>query len=178
MVKFTKKITVDASTDKVWEIFAHGFNDAYKWMASVPHSFAQSNGEAFNGAQSDGRVCELTYKKSGLKASEQFLAYNEAKQTATVRIDFVDTPRVFPVKFNTLDFSLRPLADGKSEMTWKFRSDIKWYGYLIWPIIRLGFGSFVWQIMEELKFYVENGTPHPRKITAIEKQQRKLAAAG
>ena len=33
-------------------IFAHGFNDAYKWMASVNHSFAKNNGESFEGSQS------------------------------------------------------------------------------------------------------------------------------
>lgn len=47
MVKFTKTIKVKASTDQVWKIFAHGFNDAHKWMASVSHSYAQTNGESF-----------------------------------------------------------------------------------------------------------------------------------
>ena len=102
MVRFNKTMQVIASADKVWEVFAHGFNDAYKWMASVPKSYAQKNGELFEGAQSDGRVCELTTKENGIKASEQFLAYNEENKTATVRIDFVDTPRFFPVKFKSI----------------------------------------------------------------------------
>jgi hypothetical protein len=176
MIMFTKTATVNASADKVWEVFAHGFNDAYKWMASVPHSYAQSNGELFDGAHSDGRVCELTTKPDGIKASEQFLAYNEENKTATVKIDFVDTPSFFPVKFNTLDFSLEETADGQSKMTWKFRSTIKPLAFLMWPILRKGFGTFVEQIMEELKFYVENGTPHPRKIKALEKQKSKPKA--
>ena len=170
MVQFTKTATVNASADKVWEVFAHGFNDAHKWMASVPHSYAQANGESFDGAESDGRVCELGQGPTGMKASEQFLAYNEENKTATVKIDFVDAPSFFPVKFNTLDFSLKEITDGKSEMTWKFRSDIKAFGFLMWPLLRLGFGVFIGQIMEELTFYVENGTPHPRKVKAMKKQ--------
>ena len=75
MIKFTKTITVNASTVKVWEVFAHGFNDAHKWMASVPHSYAQTNGESFDGAHSQGRVCELNPNQKGIKASEKFLAY-------------------------------------------------------------------------------------------------------
>jgi hypothetical protein len=169
MIKFTKKTIVNADADKVWGIFAHGFNDAYKWMASVNHSFAKSNGESFEGSQSEGRLCELSSDGKGLKASEQFLAYNEENKTATVKIDFLDTPSLFPVKFNTLYFSLKDIDGGKSEMNWKFQSDIKSFGYLLWPLLRIGFGKFVGDIMGELKFYVENGTPHPRKIKAMKK---------
>jgi hypothetical protein len=169
MVKFTKKVIVNASADKVWEVFAHGFNDAHIWMASVNHSFAQNNGESFKGCQSDGRVCELSADGKGIKASEKFLAYSEENKTATVRIDFLNAPSFFPVKFNTLDFSVVNIDGGKSEMTWGFRSDIKVFGYLLWPLLRIGFGVFIGQIVDELKYYVENGTPHPRKIKAMKK---------
>jgi hypothetical protein len=169
MVNLTKSAIVNADADKVWAIFAHGFNDAHKWMASVNHSFAKTNGESFEGCQSDGRVCELSSNKKGIKASEQFLAYSEENKTATVKIDFIDAPIFFPVKFNTLDFSLKQIGEGKSEMTWKFRSDIKAFGFLLWPLLRIGFGIFIGQIMEELKFYVENGSPHPRKLKAMGK---------
>jgi hypothetical protein len=173
MVKFTKTTTVNASADKVWEVFAHGFNDAYKWMASVPHSYAQSNGEAFEGAQTEGRVCELSPDGTGIKASEKFLAYDELNKTATVQIDFVNTPFLFPIKFNLLDSSLKETSDGQCEMTWEFRSKIKPLGYVLWPLLRVGFGKFVGNIMGELQFYVENGTPHPRKIKAMKKQSKK-----
>ena len=169
MVKFTKTIKVKASTDQVWKIFAHGFNDAHKWMASVSHSYAQTNGESFEGAHSDGRVCELSPDQTGIKASEKFLEYDENNKTATVQIDFANTPFYFPVKFNTLDFSIHEIGDGHSEMTWEFRSNIKPLGLLLWPLLRIGFGVFVGQIMGELKFYVENGTSHPRKLKAMEK---------
>ncbi len=169
MVKFTKTKKVKASADKVWGIFAHEFNDAYKWMASVPQSYAQTNGESFEGAHSDGRVCELSPDQKGIRVSEKFLAYDEKNKTAIVQIDFVNTPFFFPVKFNTLDFALRETGDDQSEMTWKFRSNIKPLGLLLWPLLRIGFGKFVGNIMEELQFYVENDSPHPRKLKAMKK---------
>ena len=176
MVKFTKKMTVSASRDKIWEIFAHDFNNAYSWMASVPKSYHQSNGELFDGAKTDGRVCELTTKPGGMKASEQFLAYDEAKQTATVKIDFVDTPSMFPVRYNMLEFSMNAVSEEQTEMIWKFRSKIKPLAYIIYPLVRKQFSTFVFEIMEELKHYVENGTPHPRKVKSIEKQKLKSNA--
>ena len=168
MIKFSKTVTVNASAEKVWEVFAHGFNDAHKWMASVPHSYAQTNGESFDGAHSQGRVCELNPNQKGIKASEKFLVYNEENKTATVQIDFVNTPFFFPVKFNTVEFSLLKMGEDQSKMTWKFRSNIKPLGFILWPLLRLGFGKFIQDIMEELQFYVANGTARPRKIKAME----------
>jgi hypothetical protein len=174
-MRFTKRSNVNASAQEVWKAFAHDFDNAYKWMASVPRSYAKANGDEFDGAQSAGRVCELNPDSRGVKASEKFLAYDEVAKTCTVRIDFVDTPALFPVYHNTVEFSVVDAAEGQSKMTWAFRSAIKPWAFLIWPFIRIGFGVFVGQIMEELKHYVENGTPHPRKIKAMNKA--KLAAS-
>lgn len=168
-MKFTKKRTVTASADKVWRVFADEFDDAYKWMASIPHSYGQPNGEQFDGAESAGRVCELNGDSKGLKASEKFLAYDQAAKTCTVRVDFLNTPVVFPVQYNTVNFSVVELGADESEVTWEFHSEIKTWAYLIWPLVRIGFGVFIGQIMDELKFYVENDAPHPRKIQAMSK---------
>jgi hypothetical protein len=53
MVNFTKKMTVSAGKNKIWGVFAHDFNNAYTWMASVPKSYHQSNGDTFAGAKTD-----------------------------------------------------------------------------------------------------------------------------
>ncbi len=168
-MQFTIRAHINASADKVWAVFAHDFDNAHKWMASVPHSSAKTNGKMFDGAQSAGRVCHLDGKPNSMQASEQFLAYDEANKTATVRVDFVNTPLVFPVDHNAVDVSIVDADGGGSELTWVFRSKIKPWAFLLWPIIRLGFGFFVKQIIEELKFYVENDAPHPRKVKALGK---------
>jgi len=174
-MRFTKKATLNASEEKVWNVFAHDFDNAHVWMASVPNSYAKANGEEFDGAQSAGRVCELNGPK-GIKASEQFLAYDEAAKTCTIQIDFVDTPFMFPVVRNTVDVSVVDAGNGQCEMTWGFRSQIKPLAYLMWPLLRLGFGVFIGQIVEELKFYVENDSPHPRKLKANKKAELSASA--
>jgi carbon monoxide dehydrogenase subunit G len=168
-MKFTKQADVNASADKVWKVFAHDFDNAHVWMASVPHSYAKTNGEEFEGAQSAGRVCELDSKPGSMQASERFLAYDEAKKTCTVRIDFVNPPFLFPIIHNTLEFSVVETGKGRSHMKWDFESRIKPLAYVIWPLIRIGFGVFVGQIAQELKHYLENDAPHPRKVKALAK---------
>lgn len=172
-MKFTKTTKIDASAEDVWAVFAHGFDDAHEWMASIPRSYGKENGDWFDGATSAGRVCELQPDPSGLKATERFLAYDEAAKTCTVRVDFADTPKVFPVHYNTLDFSVTDDTDGGSTTTWAFSSNVKPWAYVMWPVIRKGAAVAVSQIGDELKHYVESGTPHPRKVKALEKAGRR-----
>ncbi|MFT6804157.1 MAG: hypothetical protein ACJA2H_001170 [Nitriliruptoraceae bacterium] len=168
-MKFKKTTRIDASAAEIWAIFAHGFDNAQEWMAGVPRSYGKENGILFEGATSSGRVCELSHNPSGLKASERFLAYDEAAKTCTVRVDFVDPPKGFPVHYNTVSFSVTTDASEQSIITWAFSSKVKPRAYLIWPVIRMAASVGVGQIGEELKRYVETGTPHPRKVKALEK---------
>lgn len=168
-MQFVKKQTVNASADRVWQVFAHDFDDAYKWMASVPESHAVANGPQFEGAQSCGRVCSIDGAPGDVKASERFLAYDEQAKTATVRIDFLNANALFPVHHNTLEFSVVDKGHGTCVMTWVFHSKIRLWAYLIWPLLRIGFGIFVGQIIEELTCFVETGEPHSRKLAALKK---------
>jgi hypothetical protein len=47
---------------------------------------------------------------------------------------------------------------------------------VIWPVIRKGASVAVGQFGEELKYFVETGEPHPRKVKALEKA--KLGKSG
>ena len=164
-------LTIDAAGDKIWDVFAHDFDNADKWMAGVPKSVGKDNGKQFEGASSAGRVCDLNRKPEGPKATESFLAYNEEKKSCTVLIEFLNTPMGFPLVQNVADFSLSEQGENKSEVTFTVTSTLRPIGFILFPVIKLGFRTFVKQIMQELKFYVENGTPHPRKVKAINKMK-------
>jgi hypothetical protein len=167
----TKTITIDAAGDKVWDVFAHDFDNAYKWMASIPKSFGKDNGKKYEGSSSAGRVCELDSNPNGMKAKESFLAYDEEKKTCSVLIEFLNTPFGFPLVQNVAEFSLSEQEGNQSVITFSVTSTLKPFAFIIYPIIKIGFGFVVKQIIEELKFYVENGAPHPRKVKAINKMK-------
>jgi hypothetical protein len=170
-MKTTKIITIDATGDKVWAVFAHDFDNAYQWMASIPKSVGKNNGKKYEGSTSAGRVCELDGNPNGIKAMESFLAYDDEKRTCTVLIQFLNTPFGFPLVQNVAEFSVSKQGENQSVVTFSVTSTLKPLAFIIYPIIKLGFGFFVKQIVEELKFYVENGTPHPRKVKAIDKMK-------
>jgi len=161
------KTAIHASADHVWDIFAHDFENAYLWMSSVKHSYGKENGPAFPGARSQGRVCELSNDPNGMHASESFLAYDEENRTATVRIEIRGGPAVAPIKVNIMDVMVAAEGKDKASVDMTIRSQLKPAAYLFYPIVKLGILVFIRQIQEELKHFAERGTPHPRKVKAL-----------
>jgi hypothetical protein len=170
-MKTTRKISINATSAQVWQIFATDFENAHKWMAGVPHSFGKELGERYEGANSAGRVCQLDSKENGLQAYETILNVDEKLKSMLVRITFKNAPLVIPIIANNADFNVTDTTDATSQVVFTVTSELKPWAYLLFPLIKLGFGIFVSQIIEELKFYVENGTPHPRKLKALSKQK-------
>lgn len=168
-MKLTKTTKIDATADDVWTLFAHRFEEADQWMASVSRSYGHDSGETFEGSTSAGRIIEMQPDGKGMKASERFVAYNEAAKTCSVRVDLIDAPRVFPIDHNSLDFRVVDDPDGGSTATWVFGAAIKRWGYVMWPMLRMGMFKAWNQLCEEFQHYVETGAPHPRKVAAIEK---------
>ncbi len=168
-MKLTKTIKITATADEVWEVFAHQFNHADRWMASVPRSYANEGGKLFDGAQSTGRICEMKPDGTGVKASERFISYDELAKTCTVKVEFLNARGSFPLDYNSLDFSVVEDPDGDSTVKWVFGAKIKPWAYLMWPMLRMGMFKAWKELSEEFKHYVETGKPHARKVTAIEK---------
>ena len=69
---------------------------------------------------------------------------------------------------NWLRFSVVADPVGRSTATFEFGAKIKPWGYALWPVLRKGMTGAWNQMCEEFKHYVETGTPHPRKVAAIE----------
>ena len=147
---------------KIWQVFAHGFDDAHLWMSAVPNSYAESVGKKFDGAQTEGRVCELTPNPNGLRAYEDFLDYDEENMSAYVRVRFRNAPAFLPFVENRLFIQIED--KDAATVNYRFECKLKPLGLLFYPLTRLAMGFFSSQIIEELVYYSEHGRPHPRKL--------------
>ncbi|MFT5306594.1 MAG: hypothetical protein ACI89M_002120 [Chitinophagales bacterium] len=168
-MKTSRKITINKVSDKVWKVLAHDFDDAHKWLATIPNSYAADLGKQYDGATSCGRVCELDGKPNGMKAKESFVTYDEANKSFTILVEFINTPFGFPIVKNVVEFSVDNKGGDASIVNFTVTYTLKPLAFLILPILKISFRSFLGQVLEELKYYVENGTPHPRKIKALDK---------
>ena len=71
-------------------------------------------------------------------------------------------------------WSLVPFEPSKTKVIIEFKLETNGFkGLLLSSIIKLKLGKSAMEIAEELKFYVENGNPHPRKIESQLKQNLK-----
>ncbi|MFT5723247.1 MAG: hypothetical protein ACI9JN_000356 [Bacteroidia bacterium] len=46
-----------------------------------------------------------------------------------------------------------------------FKAEMKGLGYILAPIVKMKLSKVGDELLEELKYYVENGKPHPRKTS-------------
>jgi len=167
-MKIIKKTTIGEPADKVWKVFAHDFDSAGEWMSSVPNTYGKNLGKKFEGAKSSGRVCELD---GGISVSEPILAYDEVNKTLTLETFFSNAPPLVPILGNVVNFSVKDSGKNQSVVTWIIKPKLKPFAYLLYPLVKFGLGLFIGQIIGELKYFVENGKPHPRKLKAISKLQ-------
>lgn len=161
-MRITKKITIEQPIDNVWKIVAEDFDKASIWMAAIPNSYAHEAGQPIEGAPMAGRICELTPKKNGPIAEETITAYDEIQHSMHVLI--VPKNTNLPILKNNLHIKLNVLAPNKTEIIWDADLSLKTMGKLLYPALKLGIGKSFTELLEELKYYAEQGKPHPRKL--------------
>lgn len=168
-MKIRRSVIIESAPDQVWEVFAHDFESAGDWMASVPKTVGAEIGRRFEGAHSAGRVCDLTAGANPVQVSEQFLAYDEANKTCTIEVVPTRAPFLMPFRKNVVEVAVVEEGPGRTRMSWVLTSHLSLHTYLFYFLFMLAMWVFVGQIQEELKHFVETGTPHPRKVKAMKK---------
>ena len=172
-MQLKKELPVAVPADKVWQVFAHDFDNGHEWMSSVYKSYANTEGGSpLPGAKTYGRIVEMDPAGTGMKASETFVKYDESSKTCTVKVEMIGVPSVFPVDHMTLDFSVTKDGDKSSATTWNFEAALKPWGYILYPLLKFGMSKSWSEMAEELKYFVETGESHPRKIAAMKKAKK------
>lgn len=167
-----KTIKINKSADEVWNVLGKDFANAHVWMSFVPNSHAKDYETKEEEAPVCGRVCELSDKPNGLYLDEHITNYSNAKREMTVIVTPQNAPKILPMTKNVLDLKVNAIDTNTAEVVWETSPQIKSWAYLIYPLFKLGMSKAFKDLLEELKYYVETGNPHPRKI-----KKMKMAAA-
>lgn len=164
-MKMTLKNTINAPIPDVWDKLAIHFDRAADWMSLIPKSVEKVDGLAVDGAPMVGRVCDLTTKPNGPYVDETIIAYDATQSAFTVKV--VPVGGRLPIIQNLITFSLKDLGNNRTEMTWDSDIELKTAGKLLSPLLKRGLSKNLSEQMDELKYYVENNQPHPRKLAAL-----------
>lgn len=160
-------ISINAPISKAWQVLGPEFPDAYKWASSVQHSEAKDD-QSLNGSSTTERGCNI----SGMGAiREKLLAYSDKEYLLSYEVA-EGAPSM--VKYLSNTWKLVDLGNGKTRL--EMQMEMKTgglMGAMMKGMMRKKMTKMSAQIVEEFKYYVEQGQPHPRKVAAAEKLQKK-----
>lgn len=168
-MKSVNKIIIDKSADEVWKVLADDFDKNSEWMAIVPKSKKMTEGKKADGASMAGRACDVNLGKKSIQTHERIHLYD--KKNYILKFDVLpqNVSTMLPVNKNNITTALKEIEKSKTELIWEAEPDLKPLGKLLSPLIKFGLQKSFGEIIEEFKYFVETGKPHPRKIKALGK---------
>lgn len=160
-MEFTRKTTIDAPADKVWDILGNGYSNIGDWTSQVLESHGPEKVRA-----GDARVCQTPGFGDTL---ETLVAYDDAEREFAFSLKGERQPFFMRQIVNT--WSVESNGSGQSDAQVHVRVKLlpgfeQLIGGKMLPRLqKRGDG-----ILEELKYFAENDEVHPRK-------KRQLTAA-
>jgi hypothetical protein len=151
-----KELSIDKNVEEVWEIMGNKFTQVHLWSTNFKDS--KPGGSAkFQGIDYSERIT-ITERGETIQALDAFdatthsLAYHISKGAPGI------------AKHASAAWSLKSEGANKTTVVLAFDMETKGFlGFLMTPLIKKGMEKAAVEIAEDLKHYVENGTPSPRK---------------
>jgi hypothetical protein len=157
-----KEIIVNKSIESAWEVLGNNFEEVYKWASPVNHS--EGSGNSFNGASCSERGCNV----AGMgKIKEKLVKFSNEEHLVSYTV-----PEGMPamVKYALNTWQLTSLGQDKSKL--QLQVDITlggFMGIMMQPMMKMMMGRMGTDLVEDFKYYVENGQPSAKKIKAMKK---------
>ncbi|MEM6647690.1 MAG: SRPBCC family protein [Bacteroidota bacterium] len=171
-MKVNQSIHINAPADAVWAVLAHQFYHADRWLSSIYHS-ERRDAVATVGdfpLDSGGRACDTSL---GL-FRETVRHYDERKRSFGYEAEGDKMP--FFVRSLQNNWTVTPHGNGSTvDMRLEARL-LPVFAQLMGPVMKRQFAKVTTEAVEELKYYVERGEPHPRKVASDRERRAKAVA--
>lgn len=170
-VKMSKKVNVNVSADKLWEIVGPGFAEAGKWSTAVDHSAGHGDAK-FDGASCDTRSCDLSAKGFS-SVNERITEYDVKNQT--MAFDVYEGMPGF-VTYTNNRTVITNLGNGKCQAELQITMHMKpFMGWLLGGMLKKNISNLIDSALDDLKVYAETGKPSSRKTARMAKLSAKAA---
>ena len=169
-MQIRQQLTVNTSADNVWEILGPQYAYVSEWISAVHMSQRHDTSVAPANAPCSGRVCETDLGPF----KETIIHYDERNRSLAYSAQGDKMP--FFVKQLSNSWKVTPLGDNRARVDMCAEvSILSVFSLVMGPMMRLQIGGILKNAVEELKYFAENGVPHPRKLDAQRKSQLKAA---
>ena len=152
-MKIIKKISIGKPVEDVWEVLGNQFGEIDKWASLIKKS------EVSDQKLSPGVV--RSTETTGGPTKQELTAFIPEKHIISYKA-ISGTPFFF--KAVRAEWSLSK-NQNNTHLTLDFEVKFKGIGGMLSPIVKKKLGKVGDELLEEFKYYVENGKPHPRKIS-------------
>jgi hypothetical protein len=161
-MEFKKKIEVQASTDRVWQVVAHEFDLVGTWSSAVTSSVANHEAAIPKGATVGGRVC-ATPGFGNLQ--ETFTKYSESNKQFTFAV--TGMPSFISLAQNTI--RVRPTGAQSAEVSMHIQMETTAVGKVMGPLFTIKLKVALNTFLEELKTFVETEEISSKKRKRLSK---------
>lgn len=155
-MKIQKELSIAKPIDEVWEVLGNQFGEIDKWASII------SKSEVSGPAKIDGVDYSIrtTMTPNG-ETKQELTGFNAINHMISYK-SISGTPAI--IKEVKAKWTLKSSSDNSTHLTLDFNAEMKGIGHLIAPIAKIKLGKVGDELLEDFKFYVENGKPHPRKV--------------
>lgn len=162
--ELTGEVQIDVPAKVVWAILGENFSRIGDWASVIKRSEAITNGTPPAGADASGRYCTPAMPFVS-EVTEQLVHFDETSKTFRY-----EATEGLPGFIHKAENTWRVIEDGPERCIVRTTGKLAMnpvLGSLLFPMFKLQLNRAGAQLVEELKYYAENGTPHPRKARQL-----------
>ncbi|MEL6405714.1 MAG: SRPBCC family protein [Chloroflexota bacterium] len=162
-MKLARQTVINAPASEVWRVVAHDFAKIGTWATAVPKSVINTDVSIPEGAQVGGRICSV----NGFgDIYETFTAYDEAGKTYT--FEAVGMPFFVTSAHNT--WQVKAIDQNTTHVSYEVEMKLMpIFNFLMSLPMKFQLNGLLDKTTEELKYFIEEGVPHPRKQKQLAK---------
>lgn len=157
-----KELAISKSIEEVWEVLGNQFGEISVWSSLIKESkvYGDSKLEGLNYSIRETNTTQGITK-------QEMTSFNKEQYSLSYKA-LSGTP--FFIKSVNAKWSLSKLNDDNTQIN--MNVDVQTKGIMaaiLNPVAKMKLGKLGDELMDDLKYYLENGSPHPRKTQSNSK---------
>ena len=157
-MRIVKKLLIAKPVEEVWEVLGNQFGEIDRWASLISHSEV-SGVPKLPGVDYSIRSTKTT---SG-DTQQELTGFNPQKHSISYK-SISGTPAI--IKQVNAHWRLENSGENSTHLVLDFTVEMKGMGFLVTPLVKIKMGKVGDVLLDDFKYYLENGKPHQRKITA------------
>ncbi|MCH7534605.1 MAG: SRPBCC family protein [Bacteroidetes bacterium] len=157
-----KEIVISKPIEEVWEVLGNQFGEIDRW-SSLIHNSTVSGEAKLPGLSYSVRTTNTT---QGI-TKQELTSFDSGQHSLSYK-SLSGTP--FFIKSANAHWSLTKLEESSTKMNLELKVETGGImGIILGPVAKIKLGKLGDELMDDFKFFLENGKPHARKVAAMSK---------